>query len=147
MDIDVVSRYCNHASMYFGKTLSLVGFGLGLGLVVSACTGAPPEVPSNVTTMAARHDHEGTEVQLTLDKGELLACLGTSHSLPMGEGRSKCRLADGDYTVNLNGGATVITVFTSKKFTIDHQGFFTNECLYPMLFKAAHAKDPTPGGC
>ena len=133
--------------MYFCKTLGVVGFGLGLGLLVSACAGAPPEVPSSVTTIVARHDHQGTEMQLTLDTGKLLACLGTAQAVPMGEGRSKCRLEDSDYTVDLNGGATVITLFTSKKFTIDHQGFFTNDCLYPMLFRAAHDKDPTPGGC
>jgi len=132
--------------MYFAKTLGVVGFGLGLGLVVSACAGAPPEVPNNVTTVVARHDHEGTEMQLTLDTGKLLACLGTARSVPIGDAK-KCRMADSDYTVDLNSGATVITIFRSKEFTIDHQGFFTNDCLFPMLYKAAHGKDPVPGDC
>ncbi len=132
--------------MYFGKTLGAVGFGLGLGMAASACTGGPPEVPSNVTTVAARHDHEGKEVQLTLDTGKLLACLGTSRSIPIGKAY-KCKMEDDDYTVHLNGGATVITIHTSTQFIVDHQGFFANDCLFPMLFRAAHDKDPAPGGC
>jgi hypothetical protein len=126
--------------------MGAVALGLGLGVMLSACKGSPPEVPSNVTTVEARHDHEGTEVQLKLDTSKLLACLQTSHSIPIGEAH-KCKMTDNDYTVNLNGGATVITMHTTTQFTIDHQGFFANDCLYPMLFRAAHDKDPEPGGC
>ena len=132
--------------MHFAKTLGTLGFGLGLGLIVSACKGGPPEVPSNVTTVTARHDHEGNDVQLKLDTAKLLACLETSHSIPIGEAH-KCKMPDNDYSVTLNGGATIITVHTSTQFTVDHQGFFANDCLFPMLFRAAHDKDPEPGGC
>lgn len=132
--------------MHFAKTLgSAVGV-LGLGTIISACTGGPPEVPQNVTTVAAHHDHEGNEVQLNLDTAKLLACLETSRSIPIGEAH-KCKVADNDYSVTLNGGATVITIHTHKQFTVDHQGFFANDCLFPMLYKAAHGKDPEPGGC
>lgn len=146
LDVDTFSRYGDHASMYSAKTLGAVGSGLGLGMFVLACTGGPPEVPSNVTTVAARHDHEGTEMQLQLDIAQVLSCLETSRSIPIGEAH-KCKMEDDDYTVVLNGGSTVITIHTTKQFTVDHQGFFANDCLFPMLFKAAHGKEPAPGGC
>ncbi|HRI67329.1 MAG TPA: hypothetical protein PK156_23965 [Polyangium sp.] len=131
--------------MNFARTSSTLGLGLCLGIILSAC-GGPPEVPSNVTTVTATHDHDGAEMQLQLETAKLLACLDTSQSIPIGEAH-KCKMEDNDYTVNLNGGTTVITIHTSKQFTVDHQGFFTNDCLFPMLFKAAHDKDPPPGGC
>lgn len=132
--------------MDFGKTLGAMGYTLGLGLIISACTGAPPEVPSNVTTVTARHDHQGNEVQLQLETDKLLSCLGTSRPVATGEVH-KCKVEDSDYTVVLNGGATVINMHNSTQFTVDHQGFFANDCLFPLLFRAAHGKDPVPGGC
>lgn len=144
--VDTRAEYGNRAAMHFAKTLGTTAIGLGLGTIISACTGGPPQVPSNVTTVAARHDHDGTEVQLNLDTAKLLACLETSRAIPIGEAH-KCKLEDNDYSVTLNGGATVITIHTFKQFTVDHQGFFTNDCLYPMLYKAAHGKDPEPSDC
>lgn len=132
--------------MHFAKTVGTAAVGLGMGLIVSACTNKPPELPSNVTEVSARHDHEGGEVQLKLDTVKLVACLETSQSIGIGEAH-KCSMQDNDYTVTLNRGATIITVHTSTQFTIDHQGFFKNDCLYPMLFHAAHDKAPEPGGC
>ena len=125
----------------------VVSGGACLALVVaSGCSGGPPEVPSNVTSVSGRYDHEGKEVELALDSGPLLACLGTARSVPLGEAK-KCKIADGDYTVFLNGRETVITIHSATQFTIDHQGFFTSDCLFPMVFKAAHGKEPEPGGC
>lgn len=103
-------------------------------------------MPSNVTSVSGRHDHEGKEVELTLDPGQVLACLATARSIDIGDAK-KCKIEDGDYTVVLNGRETVITLHTTTQFTIDHQGFFANDCLFPMVFKAAHGKDPAPGGC
>lgn len=103
-------------------------------------------MPSNVTSVSGRHDHEGNEVELLLDTGELLACLETARSIPMGKAH-KCVIKDGDYTVYLNGRETVINIHDTTQFTIDHQGFFKSDCLYPMLYKAAHGKAPEPGGC
>jgi hypothetical protein len=145
-NVDIASRSPDNAGMHLAKTLGTAASCLAFSFVFSACTSKPPELPSNVTDVNARHDHEGTEVQLKLDTAKLLSCLETSRSIPIGEAH-KCQMQDNDYSVNLNGGATVITIHTSKQFTIDHQGFFENECLYPMLFKAAHDKDPEPGGC
>ncbi|MEZ4299066.1 MAG: hypothetical protein R3B70_29220 [Polyangiaceae bacterium] len=115
-----------------------------LGLV-SGCSGGPPEVPGSVTSVTGRHDHEGKEVELALDKEQLLACLKTSRSLGEGEAQ-KCVIEDGDYTVVVNGDM-ILNVHSATQFTVDHQGFFANECLFPMLFKAAHGTDPAPGGC
>lgn len=115
-------------------------------VVASGCSGGPPEVPSNVTSVTGRHDHEGKEVELVLDTKQVLACLETARSIPMGKAE-KCVLEDGDYTVVLNGRATVITIHTATQFTIDHQGFFASDCLFPLVFKAAHGKEPAPGGC
>lgn len=114
--------------------------------VASGCSGRPPEVPSQVTSVSGRHDHEGNEVELQLDPGQLLACLKTARSIDLGDAQ-KCKIEDGDYTVSINGGETVITVHSTTQLTIDHQGFFSSDCLFPMLFKAAHGKDPAPGGC
>ena len=126
------------------KLVSVLGSCLAL-VVASGCSGGPPEVPSNVTSVSGRHDHEGKEVELTLDTGQLLACLKTARSLELGAAE-KCALEDGDYTVILNGRETVITIHTATQFTIDHQGFFANDCLFPMVFEAAHGKEPAPGG-
>ena len=115
-------------------------------VVASGCSGAPPEVPGNVTSVSGRHDHEGKEVELALDTGQLLACLATARSVDLGDAK-KCVIEDGDYTVVLNGRETVITIHTATRFTIDHQGFFASDCLFPMVFKAAHGKEPAPGGC
>lgn len=123
-----------------------MALGLWLGMAVSACRGGPPEVPANVTSVAARHDHEGTETQVQLDTAQLLSCLETSRSIPIGDAH-KCKMQDNDYSITLNGGATVITIHTSTQFTVDHQGFFANDCLFPMVYKAAHGKNPEPGGC
>lgn len=112
----------------------------------SGCSGGPPEVPSNVTSVTGRHDHDGNEVELKLDAGEVLACLGASRSIGIGEAQ-KCVIQDGDYTVFLNGRETVITIHSATQFTIDHQGFFSGDCLFPLVFKAAHGKSPEPGGC
>ncbi|MBK9258434.1 MAG: hypothetical protein IPM54_01205 [Polyangiaceae bacterium] len=128
---------CKFAGLW-GACLALV--------VASGCSGSPPEVPSNVTSVSGRHDHEGNEVELVLDTGELLACLETARSIPIGKAH-KCVIGDGDYTVFLNGRETVINIHDSTQFTIDHQGFFSSNCLYPMLYKAAHGKAPEPGGC
>ncbi len=144
--VDIFAEFGDHASMHFAKTWGTAAIVLGLGTIISACTGGPPEVPRNVTTVAARHDHDGTEVQLNLDTAKLLACLETSHSIPIGEAH-KCKVEDSDYSVTLNDGATVITIHTFKQFTVDHQGFFTNDCLFPLLYKAAHGKDPEPSDC
>jgi hypothetical protein len=103
-------------------------------------------VPSNVTSVSGRHDHEGKEVELALDTGQVLACLKTARSLAVGDAK-KCVIEDGDYTVFLNGRDTVLTVHSATQFTIDHQGFFASDCLFPMVFKAAHGKEPAPGGC
>lgn len=116
-----------------------------LGIVL-ACTGGPPEVPQHVTRLTATHDHEGELKHLTLDTTKLMECLASSRSLGIGEAQ-KCVTADSDYDVVLNDGETVITIHSATQFTIDHQGFFSNECLYPMLAEAAHGEPPTPGGC
>jgi hypothetical protein len=143
--IDGPSSICDHLSMNRRKLLGVWISCLAL-MVVSGCSGSPPEVPSNVTSVSGRHDHEGKEVELTLDTGQVLACLKTSRSIAIG-GAKKCKIEDGDYTVFLNGRETVITIHSATQFIIDHQGFFANECLFPMVFKAAHGKEPPPGGC
>lgn len=131
--------------MNLRKLVGVLGSCLAL-VVASGCSGGPPEVPSNVTSVSGRHDHEGKEVELSLDTGELLACLKTARSLALGDAH-KCVIEDGDYTVVLNGRETVITIHSATQFIIDHQGFFANDCLFPMVFKAAHGKAPAPGGC
>jgi len=131
--------------MNLQKLLGVGGSCLAL-VVASGCSGGPPQVPSNVTSVTGRHDHEGKEVELALDKGQLLACLETARSIDIG-GAQKCVIEDGDYTVVLNGRETVITIHTATQLTIDQQGFFASDCLFPLVFKAAHGKDPAPGGC
>lgn len=131
--------------MSLRRSVGARGWCLAL-VIASGCSGGPPEVPSNVTGVSGRHDHEGTEVELALDTGELLACLGTARSIAIGDAH-KCVIEDGDYTVFLNGRETVITIHSATQFTIDHQGFFSSDCLFPMVFKAAHGKEPAPGGC
>jgi len=143
--IDMPSSVRDHRLMNLVKFVRACGSCLAL-VVASGCTGSPPEVPSNVTSVSGRHDHEGNEVELTLDTGQLLACLKTARSLDLGAAQ-KCKIEDGDYTVYLNGREMVITIHSTKQFTIDHQGFFANDCLFPMVFKAAHGKEPAPGGC
>lgn len=143
--IDGPSSVRDHTSMTLRKLVGVWGWCLAL-VVASGCSGGPPEVPSNVTSVSGRHDHEGKEVELALDSGQLLACLETARSLALGDAQ-KCVIEDGDYTVVLNGRETVITIHSATQFTIDHQGFFANDCLFPMVFKAAHGKEPAPGGC
>jgi len=143
--IDGPSSVRDDTSMNLQKLGGALGSYLAL-VVASGCSGGPPEVPSNVTSVSGRHDHEGKEVELALDKGQLLACLQTARS-PDEDDVKTCRIEERDYTVFLNGRETVITIFSATRFTIDHQGFFANDCLFPMVFKAAHGREPAPGDC
>ena len=50
----------DHAAMDLRKFVGIQGSCLAL-VVVSGCSGGPPEVPSNVTSVSGRHDHEGVQ--------------------------------------------------------------------------------------
>src|SRR5690349_23455076 len=114
--IDGASPVRDHPSMNVRKLVGVGGSCLAL-VVASGCSGGPPEVPSNVTSVSGRHDHEGKEVELSLDTSQLLACLKTARSLDLGEAK-KCKIEDGDYTVVLNGRETVITIHSATQFII-----------------------------
>ena len=114
-------------------------------LLIAGCASAPT-VPTTVNKIEATHDAGDGPKPLEIDEGKLMSCLQSAKSIGIGQAQ-KCQLSDGDYSVTLNGGETVITVHTSTQFTIDDQGFFEGACLYSMLHQAAHGKAPESGGC
>ena len=125
-----------------------------MGIVAASsswgCTASPPEMPTAITSIDASHYHgstfDGEKKQLELDETALLSCLSQAQSLGIGKAQ-KCALEDSEYKVILNGGEIVIEIHTATQFTIDHQGFFSSQCLYPMLAKAAHGEAPPPSDC
>lgn len=117
-----------------------------LALCVAACGAHKLERPATVTSVTATHDAGDGPRPLTLDLAAVLACLDTSRGIGIGEAQ-KCVFTDGDYELSLNDGETTLHLHTATQLTVNGQGFFSNDCLYPILAQAAHGKAPEPGGC
>ncbi len=130
-----------NAPRYFRVVLLAACSALGV-----ACGGGPPTLPHPITSMSVTHDAGSGETALKVDKDELVNCLKASKAIAIDE-LYKCVLTDGDYRVDLNDGQTVIEIHNATQYVENDLRYFSNQCLYPLLAKAAQGKAPSPGGC